>query len=282
MILKPFHLPSLETGDDERQAPNSPFIRKLLPQTSILIAGKKNMRNLRKSEDLESSDTFFLDNDIEILSLPNKEKVVITKQLRLLYNEIISFFPSLKLKKDSFEYNSEVYKYIYTQNFKKIRSVADISASDSYIYLSKRHRMHKNEFIKENKKLQQFKSYQIINFNQSIQSPKSSRIFSSSNKKVPRILRSPDKIVEIYKNDYEAQLKRRPLPVKINSLPGTLDIKEKKLLNKYKKPSNMQKKGKNLNLDRNNSKKHLNKPEVLNIPPKLYYELMRIPDQDLF
>ena len=282
-MAKPYELPSIDRRTEERQNIYSPLIRKLLPQTSILIAQKQISKRLRNSEDMESSETFCLDNDLEMLTLPNNDKIIITKQLRLLYNDIITIWPSIKVKKDCYEHNSEVFKYLYTQDFKKIRNANQIDLSHSFVYLSKRPRIHKSEFIQESqKKIKEFQSYQIINFNQSISTVRSARFMLNSLEKVPKILKSPEKEskdLKETKNELGKTEKQLKEVKKKHLFPAVLDVKEKFILNKYKKPSNYQRRGKFV-LPGHELRKSSSKPEILNVPPRLYYELMRIPQEN--
>lgn len=282
-MAKPYDLPSIDRRTEDRQNIYSPLIRKLLPQTSILIAQKQFSKRLRNSEDLESSETFCLDNDLEMLTLPNNDKIIITKQLRVLYNDIITMWPSIKVKKDCYEHNSEVFKYLYTQDFKKIRNANQIDSNHSFIYLSKRPRIHKSEFIKESqKKVKEFQSYQIINFNQSISTVRSARFILNSLEKIPKILKSPEKesnYVKETKNEPGKTDKQIQEVNKKHLFPAVLDVKEKLILNKYKKPSNYQRRGKFASHG-NELRKSSSKPEILNVPPRLYYELMRIPQEN--
>ena len=143
----------------------SPFVRKSLPQTSIFLGREKFRRQVNDKPCVS------LENEIEMINFSQEEKIIVTKALRVLINDIITTYPRCKFRKDLYESNSEVYKYCFTESLGKIRTVDELENEPSQVILSRRHKIHRNELIMNQnlyKHPEKGFSYQLINFNRSI------------------------------------------------------------------------------------------------------------------
>ena len=181
-----------DTGDIAINS--SPNIRKSLPQTSMLISKEK-----AKKLSQERTKTP-LDNEIEFITFSQNEKIIATKSLRLLINEIISRYPNCRFRRDLYETSSEVYRYCYDEELNKIKNISEIKSNPKLVILSRRHKIHKRELKLKNNSIGEQKnqqSYQVINFNQTILNkflvePGKSQFFGACVKKksrIPKILK---------------------------------------------------------------------------------------------
>lgn len=248
----------------------SPPVRKNLPQTSNLIFAGKFQRKLKNYEESELSSQINLENDIEILSFPNEEKFIVSKSLRLLYYEIMEKYPYIQYQADYYGFKSEVYRYCFNENCNKIRVVSDVTSSDKLVILSKRPKIFKHEFFTSGslKKSNLTNSYQVIDFNKSIPSVLTGR--SPSKSKIIKFLKSPEKLPRVL-NHYPSV----PYLNTLAKMPSNSQDREKLMLKRYKKPNFIHSRKSKLT---EYSKPTL-KNEFLTIPPKLYYELMQVPEE---
>ena len=248
----------------------SPPVRKNLPQTSNLIFAGKVQKKLKNHEESDSSTQINLENDIEILSFPNEEKLIVSKSLRLLYYEIMEKYPYIQYQADYYGFKSEVYRYCFNENCQKIRVVNDVNPSNRLIILSKRPKIFKHEFLTSRslRKSTFTNSYQVIDFNKSIPSVLSLRNRNKS--KVIKFLKSPEKLPRVL-NPYLSV----PSLNTIGAMYSNTQEREKLMLKRYKKPNFIHSKKSKYT----ESSKPALKNEFLSIPPKLYFELMQVPEE---
>ena len=181
-----------DTGDIATNS--SPNIRKSLPQTSMLISKEKAKKI--------SHDGFKtpLDNEIEFITFSQNEKIISTKSLRLLINEILLRFPNCRFRRDLYETSSEVYRYCYDEELNKIKNISELKYNPKLVILSRRHKIHKRELKLQNNSIGEQKnqqSYQLINFNQTILNkfliePSKSQCFGvggTKKSRIPKILK---------------------------------------------------------------------------------------------
>ena len=172
----------------------SPFVRKSLPQTSIFLGKEKFRRQVNDKPRIS------LENEIEMINFSQEEKIIATKALRMLINDIINTYPLCKFRKDLYETSSEVYKYCFSESLVKIRTVEDLKSEPSQVILSRRHKIHRNELIINQplyKHPEKVSFYQLINFNRSISNCLTDRNLKikqidpeNSKKRIHKILKS--------------------------------------------------------------------------------------------
>lgn len=127
--------------------PTSPNIRKNLPQTSILLASspangiESNKAALQEYTSLKS-----MDHETEVISMKGLSSVTVTKNLRNLITELHTMNPSCRIIKDIFEVSSGVYKYMYTSDLKRIKTVSDLNKFINEVMISGRHRVYFKDF----------------------------------------------------------------------------------------------------------------------------------------
>lgn len=182
------------SSPDAYIANSSPPIRKVMPQTSIFMVKEKLRRPELKKPKVS------LENEIELINFTQAEKIIATKALRVLINDIVNSYPYCKFRKDLYDSNSEVYKYCYTESLKKIRSINDLKSEPNFVILSRRHKIHKSEInLKQSpyKGPPKLQSYQMINFNSSITKCFTDRRFEAKHsesenpkKRIHKILKS--------------------------------------------------------------------------------------------
>lgn len=266
---------SLPQSEETIKCP-SPSIRKNLPQTSNLISAGKIIRKPCSHEEIELNSNINLDNDIECLTFPNDEKLIVSKSLRILYYNILSNYPNIQYQIDYYGFNSEVYRYCFDEHCQKIRSISCVSLSTKLIILSKRPKIFKHEFFHgpSSKQPNLKNHYQIIDFNKSIPEKNSERPLIKS--RIKKILKSPDKLPEVLNLHQFNKAKSVSLFTKPEPVPPNLQERENKMMKKYKNPNFLyRKKEKNRFIEGSKEKKS----EVLAIPVKLYYELMQVPEE---
>jgi hypothetical protein len=238
---------------------SSPYIRKFLPQTSILLSQD---RSQKLSNDSKQS---LLDNEIEFITFSQNEKIIATKSLRVLINQIISKYPRCRFRRDLYEAPSEVYKYCFNENLIKIKSISEMNPEIKSVILSRRHKIHKNELnLRSNPhfNIEKPSSYQLINFNQSILNKlltdpyqvRSNFLKETSQKRIPKILKDT----------------RQKLSVKHLIIPL---ITSKSCKTKPRKSRFFHSKHKFSSKSVRNSMSSCPQPEKLVIPPKLYNEI---------
>lgn len=270
--MKVLSLPQSE----EMNKCQSPSVRKNLPQTSNLISAGKLIRKPNSHEEIELTSNINLENDIEYLTFPNDEKLVVSKSLRILYYTILSNYPNIQYQIDYSGFNSEVYRYCFDEHCQKIRSINSVSLSTKLIILSKRPKIYKHEFfhVSSTKQSDNKNCYQIIDFNKSIPKKDNDKPYIKS--RILRILKSPDKLPEVFNLHQLGKAKSVSLFSKPEPVPLNLQERENKMMKKYKNPNFLyRKKEKNRFFEDSKGKKN----EVLAIPVKLYYELMQVPEE---